>query len=157
MSSFKDAKFINAEHSVIDMVHDHPVHGWVPITINEAEYPTVWAEVVATSPEAFVVDPDAETKRRAIWRDKVEISRSAFCRALYAKNLLTLTEAVEAGMGHWPATILGPVASAPADALILWASVSTVKRNHPLILNAAMGAGLTDETVDELFGYPPLN
>lgn len=52
---FSDAIYTNEEGTEINMQLEHPRHGWIPITINESEYPELWAEVVATNPAPFIV------------------------------------------------------------------------------------------------------
>lgn len=52
-AEYHSARYINEDHTIIDMELNHPKHGWIPITINEEEYPLVWAEVVANDVTPF--------------------------------------------------------------------------------------------------------
>lgn len=47
---YTNARYFDDAMTVIDMDLEHPKHGWIPISINEAEYPELWVEVVKSNP-----------------------------------------------------------------------------------------------------------
>jgi len=154
---FWNAVYANAEHTVIDMMLAHPVHGEIPITINEEEYPEIWADVVASYPEPYV--PPSEDERREVWRNAASLSRAEFCTALRAAGILNRSEAIAAAKGDWPASfepMLDSMTEDEADAaLILWAGITLIERRHPLLEAVRQFKGLSQEDVDALFGYKP--
>jgi len=95
-------------------------------------------------------------------RAGVALSRSQFIQAVYAAGIMNKGQAIAASAGQVPAFFLtaleGLVAAqamsqAEADnAEILWAGLTQVERNHPLIPIAQGALGLTDAQVDALFG-----
>lgn len=155
---FWDAKYINEEHTCIDMMLAHPVHGDVPITINPDDYPEVWAEVVASGDVADYAPPTDEEKRE-VFRARASLSRAEFCTALRAAGILNRSEAIAAAKGDWPASfepMLDSMTEAEADAaLILWAGLTIIERTHPLLEAVRQFKGLSQEDVDALFGYKP--
>lgn len=157
-ASFWDARYINEEQTCIDMMLMHPIHGEIPITINEDEYPEVWADVIATGDIAPYVPP-SEDEKRAAWRNAVSLTRAEFCTALRAAGILNRSEAIAAAKGDWPASfepMLDNMTEAEADAaLILWAGITIIERNHPLLEAVRQFKGLSQEDVDALFGYKP--
>lgn len=155
-ASFGDARYANAEHTYIDMMLMHPIHGEIPITINEEEYPEVWADVIATGDVASF-SPPSDAALREAWRRGASMSRAEFCTALRAAGILNRSEAIAAAKGDWPASfepMLDNMTEAEADtALILWAAIQTVERNHPLFEQVREFFGITPEQADDLFEY----
>jgi len=104
---------------------------------------------------AWVADP-------AVARSRAVLSRAQFIQAVYAAGILTKAQAIDAAAGGIPAFFItaldGLVAAqamtqAEADqAEILWAGLTQVERNHPLIPIAQGALGLSDAQVDALFG-----
>lgn len=154
-ASFRNARYVKHDGAVIDMDLDHPLHGWIPITITQDDYPELWEEVAASGPTAYVAPTEAETRER--WRQSAILTRVEFCAALMATGILSRSEAIAAAKGDWP-TSFGPMldsmAEAEADAaLILWAGIATIERVHPLLEAVRHFKGLSQEDVDALFGY----
>lgn len=44
---------------------DHPEYGWLPITIDQTDYPALWATVVGRAVAPYVPDSAAEQEQRA--------------------------------------------------------------------------------------------
>ena len=155
---FWDAKYVNAEHTCIDMMLMHPLHGEIPITINEEDYPQLWVEVV-NSGEVADYSPPTEEDKRTAFRARATLSRAEFCTALRAAGILNRSEAIAAAKGDWPASfepMLDSMTEAEADAaLILWAGITIIERTHPLLDAVRQFKGLSQEDVDALFGYQP--
>lgn len=107
-----------------------------------------------------VIDP-AEVL--AQWREVRVVSRADFLTAAKRAGILTQAEAVLAAKGDMPAAFQAIIDGAVTaeqltqqeaeDALILWAGLSEVRRNHPLIALFAAGMGYTDAQIDALFGW----
>lgn len=153
-AAFTAARFVNAAGTLIDLEINHPKYGWIPITINEEEYPELWAEVVAINDIAPFYPPDDATLR-AQWRPTAKLWRSEFCKALEKRHILPLEEAVAAAKGDWPDSFnpLLSVIEDPADALITWATAQQIERLHPLFEAVREFYHMTPEEADAMFGY----
>lgn len=138
MMNFKNAKYIDPEHSRIDFELDHPLHGWIPMTLNPVEYPEVWAEVVATGPEPYTAPIVDETRKLAEWR------ANAKCSPLQGKLAL--------GEPRWLAVeqlINDPETPWTMKQIIQDASVW--ERNSETMDTLIWLMGMTPEEADELF------
>lgn len=158
-AAFRDARFIDADGAQIDMELDHPKHGWIPITINQEEYPALWPEVLASGPAPYVAPPEpTDAEKREAWRLTAFLSRAQFALATYRLGILPLEEAIGAGKGDWPASFT-PILAAmpegidPGEAQILWAGITIVERLHPLFEAVRQFRGMTPEQADAMFGY----
>lgn len=155
-AQFANAHYSNAAMTRIDMMLDHPNQGWIAITISEEDYPLVWADVIATG-DVAPYEPPSDDAAREAWRARATMTRAEFCAALRAAGVLTRAEAITAAKGDWPASfepMLEGMSEAEADtALILWAGITTVERNHPLFEQVRQFKGMTPEDADALFGY----
>ncbi|MDO8985346.1 hypothetical protein [Cypionkella sp.] len=94
----------------------------------------------------------------AAWRDTRKLSRAEFCLAILRAGLVTPEEAVVAAQGQIPAPLTGAIAQMPEpqrnEARVLWAGLTEVQRNHPLVLLAGEAEGLDAAALDALFGWP---
>lgn len=100
-------------------------------------------------------EPDEESLR-AEWRETATLSRAKFCLALKREGILPEDEAVDAAKGNWPASFTSAMEGLDVDvveAQIIWASVSTIYRNDPVLAAVAEAAGVTPEEVDAIFGW----
>jgi len=116
----------------------------------------------AETGETFVRDAtpaeiaEIEAVRNAPPPVPIAISRRQLLLALYGEKLITAEEAIAAAKtGEVPAAIDAAFAQLPPDqalaARVTWASMTEVRRDHPLI-EAVIAAGLaTAEQVDALF------
>ena len=103
-----------------------------------------------TNNEPTLVKP---TKREQ-WRGSAKLSKAEFCIALKDAGLLSVAEAKLAAKGDWPNTFSAAITGPDKDdAEIVWAGVSSVERTHPILKKLQTFAKLTDERMDELFGY----
>lgn len=155
MANFHSARFSSENGSFIDMMLEHPRHGWIPITITEREYPDLWGEAVAGPVAPY--QPTSESDRRAGWRLRATLSRAKFCLAIYRAGILPLEEAIAAGRGDWPDSFTPlldrlPDDIDPSEARILWAGITEIDRMHPLFEAAREHFGMTPEQADAVFG-----
>lgn len=98
------------------------------------------------------VEPDPLAALRA----GAFLSRQAFCLALYREGILTEVDSIAAARGEWPATLDALLASMPdvdqAEARIVWATSTEVRRLHPLLAMIAAHMGIDDLGLDAIFG-----
>ena len=110
-------------------------------------------------PELADKPQKSEAELRAAWRVRAEVSRTQFCRALKDAGILMPDEAILAAKGEWPDSFADaldalPASVDPIDARITWAGLSVVLRGDPLLAALQAHAGLSDEQVDDLVGWP---
>lgn len=108
-------------------------------------------EVLAERPPLPLPDP-------AAWRETADLEKGAFCIALKRAGVLPIDEAVAAAKGEWPATFSTALASLPtgfdeAEAKIIWAATTRVRRTHPILLALIPMSSLTEADVDAMFGW----
>lgn len=119
-----------------------------------------WTYAALPGPEPLPPAP-TEADLLAAWRDTRVLTRTEFCTALLRADKLTAAEAIAAAGGATPAPLEDAISMLPepeqAEARILWAGLTQVRRNHPLIALVAWvpSVSMTDAQVDELFGWPP--
>ena len=128
--------------------------GFVPLPPRPSEH-AVWdgqAWTDTRTPE----DLDAEMQARRL---AASLTKSEFLQASMAAGILTPQEANTAARGDIPAPFLAAVASMTPEqqdmVSVIWPSATRINRMDPLILGVAAGAGLSDETLDALFGLAP--
>jgi len=111
-------------------------------------------EEIATR-EAEVTE--AEAKRLPNWRNNATLTRRQFCLSCLQAGLLSSDDAVIAAKGDWPASFDAALAGLSemevAAAKVEWASVSTIRRNAPLLAVVQATVGITDDQLDVLFGW----
>lgn len=105
----------------------------------------------------WVVDTAAlEAEALAGRRAEAKLSRQAFCLALFRQGMLSEADAIAAAKGDWPASLddmLAGLSSADAaEARIVWATSTEVRRLHPLLAAIAAHMSVADETLDAMFG-----
>ena len=98
-------------------------------------------------------DMDAELQRR---RKGASLTTAEFLQAAMAVNLLTPDEAAAASWGEVPAAFLPAVDQLSAEQRdrirIIWPRVTIIERLDPLIVSVATTLGVSDATLDALFG-----
>jgi hypothetical protein len=92
------------------------------------------------------------------WRQSATLSRAQFCVAVKRLGLLSSAEAKAAAKGEWPQTFADalsnlPSAIDPDEAEIVWAAVSVVDRNDPVLAAVAVDKGVSDAQLDAMFGW----
>jgi hypothetical protein len=89
-------------------------------------------------------------------REAAKLSRQAFCLALFRQDLLTETDAIAAAKGDWPSSLDVMLADLPpaaaAEARIVWATSTEIRRLHPLLAAIAAHMSVSDEVLDAMFG-----
>lgn len=145
----------------IDCEYKHPVHGWVPFTIDpadsgsDADVVSLWDAAVATEPAAYVAPNLADVL--ADWRGTAVLSRLDFCLALFVAGVLNAEEAETAASGGWPAAfddaLAGLTDSERAFARITWAGTTVVHRSADLLALVQAFQGMTDAALDTMFGW----
>ncbi|MDO9524975.1 MAG: hypothetical protein Q7J57_05470 [Gemmobacter sp.] len=105
----------------------------------------------------MITADQATATRLADWRATRTLSRLQFCTALRAAGILTDPDALAAASGQIPEAFKPALAAlAPPDqtnARLAWAAASTIDRTNPFITAIAATAGLSDQTLDDLFGW----
>jgi hypothetical protein len=105
--------------------------------------------------EAEIAEEGAS--RLPLWRENATLTRRQFCLACLQAGLLSPEDAVVAAKGDWPvsfdAALVGLSEMEVAAAKVEWASVSTIRRNAPLLAVVQTTAGITDGELDALFGW----
>jgi len=98
-----------------------------------------------------------EYELRTKWRDTAFLSRRDFCTACFRAGLLSAEDAVVAAKGDWPASFSAALDGLPTSALveaqIEWATVTEIRRNAPLLEVVRATRNVTDEDLDEVFGW----
>ena len=135
---FREAHYVNAEQTMIDMELDHPEHGWIPITIIEEEYPELWQEVVASGPAPYVAPPQP-TAEELLERERAGMVVSRF----QAKAALLQAGLLDAA--------IHAVAQADPVTQLAWAEAVEYRRISPTIDAIGVALDLTDEDIDALF------
>lgn len=108
-----------------------------------------------TSKETWVALPKKDPLIE--WRKGASLDRSDFCLACVKAGILPPNDAIKAAKGDWPDTFssifssMNEVESLVAQ--IEWASVSKIRRSHPLISALANLANIPDNVVDKMFGW----
>ncbi|MCD9148983.1 hypothetical protein [Pseudophaeobacter flagellatus] len=98
------------------------------------------------------IEPDPRDGLRAV----ASLSRQAFCLALFREGILTEADAIAAARGDWPTALSDVLATLPSDAAaearIVWATSTEVRRLHPLLAMIATHMGIDDLGLDAIFG-----
>lgn len=103
-----------------------------------------------------------QSKATEAKRPVAVLSRAQFLMRSRQAGILTKSQALAAAAGEVPTFFLTALATLVAagamtqdeadDAEILWAGLTQVERNHPLMPIAQTALNLTDAQVDALFG-----
>lgn len=125
------------------------------------EYPprpgewAVWTGSEWTDPRT-ADDHEAERQAR---RHSSFLTKSEFLQACMSVGLLTPAEAAAAARGDVPESYGPALATMSAEqrdrVAVIWPAVTRIERMDPLILAVAAGAGISDETLDAMFGLAP--
>ena len=112
----------------------------------------VWLD--PRTPEEFAA---ALAEARAV----ASLSKLAFLMGCMEYGLLSPPEVIAAARGEIPESFAGVVAAlSPMErdyASVYWAAARQIDRTHPLILMVAAGAGISESTLDALFGLSPID
>lgn len=115
----------------------------------------VWTGTEWTDPRTET-DHKSEMKAR---RAATYLTKAEFLQACMVTGLLTPSEAAVAAKGDIPAPFLPAVASMTPEEQdmlpVIWPAVTRINRMDPLILAVAAAAGISEETLDALFGLTP--
>lgn len=89
-------------------------------------------------------------------RSATYVTKNAFLQSCMEVGLLTPREAAIAARGYIPEPFRAAIASLPPEQRdmvpVVWPATTQVGRCDPLILAIAAARGLTDDTLDALFG-----
>lgn len=113
-----------------------------------------WTEIAQDAPSFEHVLTPAEAL--AAWRETADMEKGAFCIGLMRLKVLPEQEAIAASEGKWPQTFADAIAKMPidpAEAKIIWATTTRVRRLHPILLALIPMSPLTAEQVDAMFGW----
>jgi hypothetical protein len=132
------------------------VHYWTGAAFEELPpRPGPWAawDGAAWFDYRTAEDMAAELRRR---REGASLTTAEFLQAAMAVNLLSPDEAAAASWGEVPAAFLPAVEQLSAEQRdrirIIWPRVTIIERLDPLIVGVAATIGVSDETLDALFG-----
>lgn len=108
-------------------------------------------------PESLWVDGEwVQPDPMIALREVAAMSRQAFCLALFRAQILTEADAIAAAKGEWPTALDDLLTALPdteaAEARIVWATSSEIRRLHPLLASIASHMGIDDATLDQIFG-----
>lgn len=99
--------------------------------------------------------PNPEQKL-ATWRNTASLPKAEFCRGLIHLGILSTEDAVSASRGNWPVALEGFLSyltpEQSAQIQIEWATRVQIHRMNIFVLLLASYLGLSDDTVDTLFG-----
>lgn len=92
------------------------------------------------------------------WRHSAMLSKAQFCLRAGTAGILTDEEMVLAASGGWPTSFSDAFAGLPTtitevQAKTVWAAVSTVYRNDPVLNAVAKAKGIAPEQLDAMFGW----
>lgn len=120
--------------------------------------PGEWAVWTGTEWADRRTETDREGERQAR-RAATYLTKAEFLQACMATNLLGPHEAAVAAKGDIPEPFLPAVASMTPEQQdmlpVIWPAVTRINRMDPLILAVAAGTGISEETLDALFGLTP--
>lgn len=106
----------------------------------------------------IIVPEISQEEMKSKWRETQIMSRQDFCLGFYEAGLIPEEEVVDAAMGKWPAsmdTILEGMSSKEAMKIkITWASTVEIGRTNPLLSMLVTKTTITDEQLDQIYGYP---
>lgn len=99
----------------------------------------------------------AEAARLSAWRASATITRAAFLRACISANIITAEVAKDAASGAWPtafnAFLSGLTDDQVIEAKAAWADAKNVRRNSEVLALIAAYQGVSDATLDAMFGW----
>ena len=96
-----------------------------------------------------------DQKRRENWRKATQLDKTQFLRSVRKHGVISTEEAKVAAKGDIPDFLLSAFESLedPDDAEIVWASTTRVHRNHELIEAIRVAKEMTEEEIDQIFGW----
>ena len=94
-------------------------------------------------------------KRREDWRKAAQLDKTQFLQSARKHGVISTEEAKQASKGNIPDFLLSAFESLedPDDAEIVWASTTNVNRNHALIEAIRVAKEMTEEEIDQIFGW----
>ena len=99
---------------------------------------------------------DARQRHLETSRNTASLTKNEFLQACMSVGLLTPKEAAVAARGNIPESFASAVAGMGAEmqdrVSIAWPASTRVERMDPLLLAVAAARGITDDTLDALFG-----
>ena len=147
---FQDAVWANAEHTAITMMLNHPIHGWIPITITDEDYPEMWADVIAADDIGGYI-PDGTEVTAPI----PALSFLQLMTGLVAAQWITEDEGKAWLIGTPPEVVMMMIQSLPAEhqfgALARIVRPTVIERNDPLVNQLGQIKGKTAEELDTFF------
>ena len=155
---FKNARYVNDGQTSITMDLMHPIHGWIPITINAEEYPELWYEVIQTNPPLDMdIIEEQQAQELIFWRHDAALARATFCLKLRDAGFLCQEDALNGARGDFPPPFVQAVSIvgsglSQADAEIIWAGTMSVGRMNPITEAIRKYSGMTPIQMDALFG-----
>lgn len=158
---YRNAQYVDREQTMIDAEIEHPIHGWIEITITQSEYPEVWASVTSKEvPLAEEVVRSREEEDALAARSTASMDRGEFCIALRNAKVLNQQQAIQAARGDWidffrSALNANANEMNPDDAEIVWAAMNRVYRSHTLVEVFRRYGNLTPMQMDRIFGLIP--
>lgn len=104
--------------------------------------------------EEWVENPEALTQ----WREVASLKRRDFVKAAVYAGILPKEQAAQAARGDWPSAFNSALEEMPdddarLDAEIDWATADNVTRNGLLLSAVQDAASVSDEQLDEMFGW----
>ena len=96
-----------------------------------------------------------DQKRRENWRKAEQLNKTQFLQSARKHGIISTEEAKQAAKGDIPDFLLSAFESLedPDDAEIVWASTTSVRRNNELIEAIRVAKEMTEEEIDQIFGW----
>ena len=96
-----------------------------------------------------------DQKRRENWRKAAQLDKTQFLQSARKHGIISTEEAKQAAKGDIPDFLMSAFESLedPDDAEIVWASTTSVRRNNELIEAIRAAKEMTEEEIDQIFGW----
>lgn len=154
---FRKARYVTPDKSRIDLELDHPILGWIEMTISEEDYPEVWKQVVATKPTfSENLAEEYEATQLMTARQRMVVDRAKFCIGLRNLGVIDQQWAVHAAQGNLPVSMHASIVAGGErltieDASIIWAGLTSVPRGHAFVEAIRKHKNLTPTQMDAVF------
>ena len=152
---------------IIDLELNHPIHGWIPFTLNpndkgaQFDAQELYDEVLeADASGATPIAPYKGPSKLEIWRERAALSWNEFLRSCMNAGILTASEVRVAAQNKVPAGLVtrmtnAGISKAEQDNVkTAWALAERVSREDNIVKLLAPLYDLDAEALDNIFNKP---